>query len=276
MIALHYILYFFVYSFLGWVCECLYCGIPQRRFINRGFLAGPYCPIYGWGALLVLYVLSPFRDHLLLLFAAGMILTSALEYITSFVMEKLFHSKWWDYSEQPFNLHGRICLKNTLLFGVMGVFVVRFAHPLIERGVAVLPLPLQIASAIVFSVVFLWDNVHTFHAILRENSDYRLFEDSLRQLGEKFRSVKLFPLEEPLSARVQRILDETDADERLLEALSRLQQQYQKRLDAFRHTRRRLQRAFPRKPDHIGFRNAGEFVKLLDDYRHKRDHLDAD
>ena len=84
------VLYFFIYSFLGWVCECIYCGIGARRFINRGFLEGPYCPIYGWGALIVLYALEPFKNNLVLLFFAGMILTSLLEYATSVVMEKCF------------------------------------------------------------------------------------------------------------------------------------------------------------------------------------------
>ena len=97
-----YILYFFIYSMLGWVCECLYCGIGAKRFVNRGFLEGPYCPIYGWGALFVLYALRPFRDHIVLLFLAGMVGTSVLEYVTSYVMEKLFHSKWWDYSQRRF------------------------------------------------------------------------------------------------------------------------------------------------------------------------------
>lgn len=126
------VLYFFIYSFLGWVCECIYCGIGARRFINRGFLEGPYCPIYGWGALIVLYALEPFKNNLVLLFFAGMILTSLLEYATSVVMEKMFHSTWWDYSNRRFNLNGRICLRNSVMFGVMGVVVVRIIHPVID------------------------------------------------------------------------------------------------------------------------------------------------
>ena len=126
-----YVLYFFAYSFLGWVCECLYCGIPARRFINRGFLEGPYCPIYGWGALIVIFALTPLRDYPPLLFLGAMIFTSVLEYVTSWLMEKLFHSKWWDYSERPFNLNGRICLLNSFLFGVMGLVVMYVVHPFI-------------------------------------------------------------------------------------------------------------------------------------------------
>ena len=140
---MEHILYYFLYSCLGWVCECLYCGIPAGHFINRGFLAGPYCPIYGCGAVLVVYVLEPFQDHIVVLFLAGMILTSILEYVTSYLMEKLFHSKWWDYSNRRFNLHGRICLRNSLLFGVMGIVVVRIVHPFMASLLGRVPLVWQ-------------------------------------------------------------------------------------------------------------------------------------
>ena len=91
-------LYFIIYSFLGWVCEVIFCSVPARKFINRGFLMGPVCPIYGCGALLVIGFLMPFKDSLVMVFAVGMVVTSLLEYITSYAMEKLFHSRWWDYS----------------------------------------------------------------------------------------------------------------------------------------------------------------------------------
>ena len=128
---INHVLYFFAYSILGWACECLYCGIPARRFINRGFLEGPYCPIYGCGALIVILVLDPLKGHPLLLFLGAMIFTSVLEYVTSWLMEKLFHSKWWDYSERPFNINGRVCLLNSLLFGIMGLAVMYVVHPFI-------------------------------------------------------------------------------------------------------------------------------------------------
>ena len=89
---------FLVYSFLGWVCETVYCSIGQRKFVNRGFLNGPLCPVYGFGAVAVLLFLRPLRENLLLLFFGGMILTSVIEYITGFALEKLFAAKWWDYS----------------------------------------------------------------------------------------------------------------------------------------------------------------------------------
>ena len=129
------ILYFFLYSFFGWLCECIYCSIPAHTFINRGFLAGPYCPIYGCGALAVLHILDPFGYSIPLMFVMGIIVTSALEYVTSWGMEVLFHTKWWDYSSYPFNIHGRVCLKNSLLFGCMVLVVYYLIHPAIQEFV---------------------------------------------------------------------------------------------------------------------------------------------
>lgn len=261
------ILYFFIYSFLGWVCECIYCGIGARRFINRGFLEGPYCPIYGWGALIVLYALEPFKNNLVLLFFAGMILTSLLEYATSVVMEKMFHSTWWDYSNRRFNLNGRICLRNSVMFGVMGVVVVRIIHPVIDSFLIKIPSTVQIITTILLMVVFLWDNIHTFHAILRENKDYRMVEDSLRELGTQFRNAALFPLEEPLSQRIAAILEQTDADEKLMQSIERLREKYQKRLNSFRHTQKRLADAFPQRLKQARQENINAFFKALEEHR---------
>ena len=124
-------LLFIIYSFIGWFCEVLYCSISQKKFVNRGFLYGPICPIYGCGGIMIFAFLMPLSDNIFLLFFASMIVTSAIEYFASWVMEKLFDAKWWDYSNYRFNIHGRICLLNSTLFGVMGVVAVRFVHPFI-------------------------------------------------------------------------------------------------------------------------------------------------
>lgn len=95
---------FFIYSFLGWICEIIYCSILDKKFQNRGFLYGPYCPIYGFGAMIILKVLIPFSAHPIFLFVMGMFVCSVLEYVTSYVMEKAFHLRWWDYSKHKFNI----------------------------------------------------------------------------------------------------------------------------------------------------------------------------
>ncbi len=124
-------LYFMIYSMLGWLIESLYVSIANKRLINSGFLFGPYCPIYGLGSLIVLFLLSSFHHNILLLFILSFLLTSILEYFTSYILEKLFGVLWWDYSKMKFNIKGRVCLLNSILFGIMSLIVTYLVHPII-------------------------------------------------------------------------------------------------------------------------------------------------
>ena len=125
------ILVWFIYAFLGWIVETTYVSVPAGRFVERGFLRGPIIPIYAFGAFIVLYILMPYGTHPLYIFILGTLATSTLEYITSFILEKLFNMSWWDYSNQKFNINGRICLKNSILFGLLSVVLVLWINPLI-------------------------------------------------------------------------------------------------------------------------------------------------
>ncbi len=125
-------LWLMIYSFIGWVYESTICSIGHRKLINRGFLNGPYCPIYGTGAVLVLLVLGKIQNPVLLFFA-GAVLTCSLEYLTSWGMEKLFHARWWDYSKRKFNIGGRVCLIGAVVFGAFSVVLVLFLHPWVKR-----------------------------------------------------------------------------------------------------------------------------------------------
>ena len=160
------ILYFIIYSFLGWCCETVYCSILQKKFVNRGFLYGPLCPIYGCGALLVLYLLRDVRASILPLFLSGMVVTTILEYLTSVLLEKLFHMKWWDYSAMPFNINGRVCLLNSCEFGALSVFVIMVLHPAVTRLVGRIPGPVQLLLAGLLSAAILTDTIYTVHGIL--------------------------------------------------------------------------------------------------------------
>lgn len=133
------VMYFFTYSVLGWICETLYCSIGKRKFVPRGFLKGPYCPIYGFGALFIILITEPVQNNNILMFICILLITAALEYASSWLLEKLFHIRWWDYSNKRFNLNGRICLLNSVLFGVMGSLMVYFIHPWVSSHVALIP-----------------------------------------------------------------------------------------------------------------------------------------
>ena len=126
-----YFLLFFFCSMLGWLMEVT-CKLFQfHRFINRGFLIGPYCPIYGFGAVFVTLLLSGFSDHPVAVFLLARLVCGTLEYVTSYVMEKLFHARWWDYSQRKFNLNGRVCANTLIPFGLLGLVMVYFLKPLV-------------------------------------------------------------------------------------------------------------------------------------------------
>lgn len=179
-------LLFLVYSLLGWCGEMIYCSVGQRKLCEkRGFLNGPICPIYGHGALVVLLCLDGGCENPLLTFLLGAILTSLVEYVTSYAMEKLFHMRWWDYSHYKFHINGRVCLLNSTLFGLASVFLCHFANPpiaawltnLLSSGVAVplalILLALYLADIVlsVRSAIQLGDRLAKLHAIQGELSE---------------------------------------------------------------------------------------------------------
>ena len=120
---------FFIYSFIGWCGEVIVAAVNRHKFVNRGFIAGPLCPIYGTGAVAVAVFLPELKENLIFLFIGGMIVTSFVEYITGRLMEKILHKKWWDYSDQKFHLDGYICLRVSALWGVCSVLMIYFLNP---------------------------------------------------------------------------------------------------------------------------------------------------
>lgn len=122
-------IYFFIYSFLGWVCEVAYCSILQKKLVNRGFLHIPICPIYGLGGIAVILILGPLSNYPVLVLVLGFFISSAVEYVVSFALEKLFNMRWWDYSKYRFNLHGRVCLLNSLMFSGLVMVLTYLVHP---------------------------------------------------------------------------------------------------------------------------------------------------
>ena len=188
------VLYFTIYSFLGWVCESTYCSIGQKKLVNRGFLNGPFCPIYGFGALLVISILSPFVNNIPVLFIASIIVTSTLEYITSYVLEKIFHMSWWDYSTYKYNINGRVCLQNSLMFGLLSLFVMLVIHPAIDDFVASINTKVAFALSVLFATYFIVDTIITAGTILHLNERleklHELHEDLLEKRKKHLEVVK--------------------------------------------------------------------------------------
>ena len=188
-------LFFSVYSMIGWLCESIYCSIPQKRWINRGFLNGPFCPVYGFGALLILAVLSPllgvfeFPLELIVLFFTATLLTSVLEYVTSVLLEKLFHTSWWDYSNHKYQIHGRVCLMNSLLFGVMSTLVLEVLHPLSSSLLIAIPRIVSFPLAGGLFVYFILDGTVTTIGILRMNGKLAQLQTILDEIRERTAAV---------------------------------------------------------------------------------------
>lgn len=124
-----WLLFFFIYCFFGWIFESTYVSLCKHRFVNRGFMRGPFLPLYGSGAILMLFVSIPVENHLALVYLAGCIAATALEYVTGVCMEKLFKVRYWDYSKQKFNYKGQICLSSTLAWGGLTIFLLKVIHP---------------------------------------------------------------------------------------------------------------------------------------------------
>ena len=155
----NYVLYFIIYSFIGWLLEVLCKFIDDKKFVNRGFLLGPICPIYGYGVVLIVLLMGSNDNDLLSIFLKSIFICSVLEYFTSFIMERLFKARWWDYSQKRFNINGRICLETMLPFGLGATIILYSVHPKIIYLVNLLSYKVKVILAISLLVSYLVDNI---------------------------------------------------------------------------------------------------------------------
>lgn len=173
---------FFLYAFLGWCTEVSYAALRTGKFVNRGFLNGPVCPIYGCGVVVVLAGLEPLKGNFVLLFLGSVVLTSVLELATGFVLEKLFRQRWWDYSDKPFNLGGYICLEFSVMWGFACLFVVDILHPSIEFFIRLIPHTLGWALLGLFSAAMAVDLAATVRTIAKINRQLDQIDQLARRL----------------------------------------------------------------------------------------------
>ena len=173
---------FFLYAFLGWCTEVSYAALRTGKFVNRGFLNGPVCPIYGCGVVVVLAGLEPLKGNFVLLFLGSVVLTSALEWATGFVLEKLFRQRWWDYSDKPFNLGGYICLEFSVMWGFACLFVVDILHPSIEFFIRLIPHALGWVLLGLFSAAMAVDLAATVRTIAKINRQLDQIDQLARRL----------------------------------------------------------------------------------------------
>ena len=191
-----YFLLFLIYSFLGWCMENIVNLIQRHKFVNRGFLLGPYCSIYGGGAILITLLLKYFIDKPVLLFIMAILLCGILEYITSFVMEKIFHLRWWDYSEKKININGRVCLNTIIPFGILGMIIMYWTNPFFLDKINMLSSSSLDIIFYIFLGIYIADTIislttifvirKTTHMVNKENR-----EDNTEEITRKVREVLL-------------------------------------------------------------------------------------
>lgn len=155
----HWITFFFIYCFCGWIFESTYVSLKSRRFVNRGFLRLPMLPLYGTGAVMMLWASLPFKDHIVLVYFAGVVAATLLEYVTGYAMERLFKMKYWDYSNQPFNLHGYICLSSSIAWGFLTIFLTDVIHKPIAEFVLNLNPVLEFSMIAIVGTLFVMDSI---------------------------------------------------------------------------------------------------------------------
>ena len=250
-----------VYSFFGWCLEVIFCSVNTGKFVNRGFLNGTACPIYGIGAGFLVFCLEPVQGNLPLLYLGSVIIGSLLELVGGFLLKKIFHMSWWDYSEEPFNIGGYICLKFSLAWGVAGVLLMRAVHPVVAGLNMLIPTMLRNTLLVVFYSGFATDVAVTVAAVLKLNRDLqeitrlteRIQKNSDRMaesLGnkaifaaEKIKGLEITEKAEELSARFQNATKENrNKLQTKLDSNSRLNSL----LNNSGAVRSRLLKAFPR------------------------------
>ncbi|MBO4717527.1 MAG: hypothetical protein J5599_06470 [Spirochaetales bacterium] len=249
------ILLFFIYSFVGWCIEVTLKFFQYHRFINRGFLTGPCLPIYGSGCALItaaidgLVMISKYESSYGSVFAVSFVLCGVLEYLVSYCLEKRFHARWWDYSQKPMNLNGRVWIGNLILFGLGGVLVVKLANPLLYRLFADISFKARYITAIALSVVFITDYLIS-HFVLKlvKDSVEKSEADNTEAIGKEVRKMladkSLFAKRfadaypdviyrtEKVKARMNAIKAETERLRQQAEArISEVQQQLSEKLE---------------------------------------------
>lgn len=186
---------FFIYSFIGWIIETVYVSIKQKKLANRGFLIGPYCPIYGLSAILMTTILSNYKDDILILFIVGLFIASSLEYITSLILEKLFKVRWWNYSDHLLNIDGRVCLFNSIMFGLLCIFLVQFLDPKITNFISDIPKNYRFIISLSCLIIFTLDTFISYMTIYKIKKlafiNYNLRKDYTEEIAKMVKA-KLF------------------------------------------------------------------------------------
>ncbi len=182
--------YFVLYSFLGWIMESIFRSICEKKLINTGFLRGPFCPIYGIGSIIMIVFLKNFEKFPILLFFISIIVLTLWEYIVGVLLEKIFNTKYWDYSNHKFNFQGRICLTNSIYWGVLGVLFIKYIHPFIQSVVSQINTSLLNYIVAILFMIFLVDMITSIINVKNMKITLEKIESINQEIKEKLKEMR--------------------------------------------------------------------------------------
>ncbi|WP_368282105.1 putative ABC transporter permease [Coprococcus comes] len=178
------VMWFLTYSMMGWLVESIYMSFCNHKITNRGFAKGPFCPIYGFGALTVFFILRPYSDNSILLFFLGSFLATTLEFLTALVMKRIFGEIWWDYHEKPFNYRGIICLGSSIAWGFYTLFLFMFLQNIVAAFVAMIPVRAGRVIGNLILIGYIMDFSATIYRQKKENLQESMDEEQIQQIEQ--------------------------------------------------------------------------------------------
>lgn len=231
--------YFIIYSFLGWIMESIFRSIIEKKVINTGFLIGPICPIYGFGACIMFLFLGNLKDNIILLFLISCTLLTLWEYIVGVLLEKIFNTKYWDYSDHKFNFQGRICLTNSIYWGILGILFIKFIHPFVQNMLGRIDSKLLNFIIMIASITFIVDIIVSIIKVKNIKVNLEKVEKLNKEIKEKLKEVKLKAKE------TNQDIEKLEVVENLQKLVDKLKKQRNKTIIRLYKNVYRLKRAFP-------------------------------
>ena len=232
------ITYFIIYSFLGWVMESIVRSICERKIINTGFLRGPFCPIYGIGATIMFLFLEGFENKPILLFFIAIIILTVWEYVVGVFLEKAFHTKYWDYSYHKLNFQGRICLTNSICWGILGILFIKYIHPFIQSIIITIDANLLNYIVAILFTIFLVDTVTTIVHVKSIKATLENIEKINNEIKEKLKEIKVLRKEKEKE-------EKTITLENMQEMIGKLKKKRNRIILHLYRNVHRLKKAFP-------------------------------
>lgn len=230
--------YFIIYSFLGWVMESIVRSICEKKLINTGFLKGPFCPIYGIGATIMFLFLEGFSSKPIWLFFIAIIILTAWEYVVGVFLEKAFHTKYWDYSDHKFNFQGRICLTNSIYWGILGVLFVKYIHPFIQQILAKIDTNLTNYIMAILFIIFLVDTIVSIIHVKNIKATLENIEKINKEIKEKLKEIKQIRKDKEKEEKLT-------ATENIQQMVEKLKKKRNKTIIQLYKNVHRLKKAFP-------------------------------